>query len=221
QSVNFQFSGFGDSRRFLPKIGNSRSDPASVILAAGKSRRMRSPKPLLEFQGKSFLRHIIDAHRMASLPVYVVLGEDRHCIEQSVDLSDASVLVNPDPSRGQLSSLHTALERLTDREALVVHPVDHPLVRSQTIQELIDHFRRVSDCILIPEFQGRKGHPVLFPSRFYPDLKRAPLEEGARWVVHQNPESELRVPVDDPGVVQNINTPAQFEKLSAPDRSSQ
>ena len=185
----------------------------SVILAAGKSSRIGFPKPLLEIGGKSFLRRIIETHKAASLSVYVVLGEHHRKIETTVDLSDTFLLINPDPSRGQLSSLQTVLPYLEKTSAIVVHPVDHPLVKAESVQRLIQaHFRDRSH-ICIPEFQRQKGHPVLFPRCFYPDLKIAPLEEGARWVVHQHLNSVALISVDDSAILKNINTLGQFEGL--------
>ncbi len=190
-----------------------RSGVASVILAAGFSRRMGVPKPLLELRGKSFLRTIIDRHKLSSLPVCVVLGRHNTHISERVDLSDTIVLVNPDPSRGALSSLLIALEHLGEPEGLLIHPVDHPLVLVETIECLVRHHRRLPASILLPSVHGRKGHPVLFPRRFFPDLRQAPLEEGARWVVHQNPASTFLVSVEDPGILVNINTPSQVSQV--------
>ena len=175
---------------------------------------MGFPKPLLEIGGESFLRRIIDTHKAASLPVYVVLGEHRQSIESTVDLSDTLLLINPDPGRGQLSSLQTALPYLEKTSAIVVHPVDHPLVKTESVQRLVQAHLRDRSRICIPEFEGQKGHPVLFPSCLYPDLKDAPLEEGARWVVHQHLDSVALISVDDPAVLKNINRPEQFEELT-------
>ena len=186
---------------------------ASIILAAGESKRMGFPKPLLEYQGRSFLQCIIEAHRAARLPLYVVLGEYREEIENQTDLSEATVVVNPDPSRGPLSSLQAVLDQVVHSSALILHPVDHPLVSAHTLALLVEYHRRISHCILIPQFHGQKGHPVLFPSRFYADLRSAPLAEGARWVVHQNLPSTFHVPVEDPAILDNINTLDQFQNL--------
>ena len=190
-----------------------RKSVVSVILAAGFSRRMGSPKPLLELRGKSFLRTIIDRHKLSSLPVCVVLGQHNLHVAERVDLSDTTVLVNPDPSRGALSSLIIALDYLGESEGLLIHPVDHPLVLADTIKCLVQHHRRLPASILLPSVHGRKGHPVLFPQRFFFDLRRAPLDQGARWVVHQNLASTFLVPVEDSGILVNVNTPAQASRL--------
>ena len=175
---------------------------------------MKFPKALLDLQGKSFLQLVIDAHSDCTAALYVVLGYDHERIERSVDLSGTRVVINPDPSRGQLSSLQAALQELASAETIIVHPVDHPLVRQDTIRTLLEGSHSQPERILVPEYRGMKGHPVLFPSIFCQDLKQAPLEQGARWVVHRHQESVSRVPVDDPGVLRNIDTPDQYRSLT-------
>lgn len=174
---------------------------------------MNFPKALLKVNGRSFLRTIIDTHLTASLPVHIVLGADQDRIQRSVDLSNIPVFVNLNPDRGPLSSLQIALDELSDYGAILVHPVDHPLVTGQTIVDLTFHFQKTSEGILIPEFHGKKGHPVIFTARFYGELKAAPLQEGARWVVRHNTMSVIPVPVEDPGILQNVNNPDQLIKI--------
>jgi molybdenum cofactor cytidylyltransferase len=188
-------------------------NPTSVILSAGASSRMGTPKALLRLPKGCFLENIISAHREARLQVCVVLGYHAGQIESLVDLSDVQVVRNPDPSRGQLSSLHTAMEFLGAPTALLVHPVDHPLVRSSTLTLLLRSFRENPERILIPACSGRKGHPVLFGRKFWQDLLAAPLNEGARWAVKKNQPDILTVPVEDDGILFNVDTLEQYRAL--------
>ncbi len=182
----------------------------SVILAAGESTRMGSPKALLEIGGKTFLRRIIDLHLGFSLPVTVVLGVHRPEIEARVDLDEVKVISNPDPKRGQLSSLQTALSQMARPSAILVHPVDHPLVQAATIGEMLTLWEKWPDSIVIPACAGRRGHPVIFGAPFFEELLHAPLSEGARWVVQRN-SAEVRLhTVEDRGVLKNIDTPEQY-----------
>ncbi len=185
---------------------------ASVILAAGRSSRMGSPKALIYLQGKTFLGRIIETHKQAGLPICVVLGENRRQIERLTNLSEVVVVINPRPEKGQLSSLHTALQLVEDSSALLMHPVDHPLVKIETVLLLVQAHQHFEESILIPEFRGRTGHPILFSRRFYPDLRQAPLNQGARWVVRQNPEAIIQVPVQDQEILRNINRPRDLPR---------
>lgn len=193
----------------------TRHDVATVVLAAGRSRRMGFPKSLVEVCGETFLGRILKTHRQAGLPVCVVLGEDAEPICARVDLFGALTLINPTPENGPLSSLRLALSRLGEASAVIVHPVDHPLVAPGAVQMLAARHRRCPDCILIPTHQGCKGHPTLFPGRFYRDLRECPLEEGARWVVRRYPASTLWLPTWDSGILYNLNTPEETARALA------
>jgi len=185
----------------------------SIILAAGSSTRMGQPKALLAIGGLSFLGHILRNHRAVRLPVTVVLGSHQAEIQAAVDLSDTVVLVNPRPEDGPLSSLRIALESAEQAEALVIHPVDHPLVRVSTLQALLDARDESPDAIIVPAFGARRGHPVLFPRRYFQDLRAAPLDQGARYVVRTHAESVISVEVMDEGVIHNIDTPTDYSRL--------
>lgn len=171
---------------------------------------MGVPKALLSIDREAFLERILLTCRSAELPVCVVLGDDHALIRASVDFAGAAVFINPHPCQGPLSSLQIALGFLCDSSAVIVHPVDHPLVSPPTIRGLAECHRRVPACILIPQYRGRKGHPALFPSRFYPCLREAPLEEGARWVVRHHPASTRLLPVEDAGILANLNRPGDL-----------
>jgi len=185
----------------------------SIILAAGSSTRMGQAKALLDIGGLSFLAHILRNHRAVSLPVTIVLGDHQAEIQAAVDLSDAVVLINPRPEDGPLSSLRIALESAEQAEAVVVHPVDHPLVSVGTLQTLLDVHDESPDGIIFPAFGARRGHPVLFPRRYFQDLRAAPLDQGARYVVRTHAESVISVEVMDEGVIHNIDTPTDYSRL--------
>jgi molybdenum cofactor cytidylyltransferase len=114
---------------------------------------------------------------------------------------------------GPLSSIQIGLAALDGVSAVIIHPVDHPEVSLQTISRLKNGHLAHPACILIPCFAGKRGHPVLFPSKFFPDLRKAPLEIGARHVVHRYPGSTMLIEVNDPGILINVNTPGDYEEL--------
>lgn len=175
---------------------------------------MGSPKPLLKIGESTFLGRILDCYTSLGIPSLVVLGKDSTEIQSTIDLASATVLVNPDPSRGPLSSLLIALEKTSRSDAVFLHPVDHPLVLKETVKILLRCHRKIPHCILIPEYLGRRGHPVVFPSKFYADLRAAPLTEGARWAVRANRGANHLVAVDDPAVLFNIDTRKDYKELA-------
>jgi molybdenum cofactor cytidylyltransferase len=185
----------------------------SIILAAGSSTRMGRPKALLDIGGLTFLGHILRNHHALGLPVTVILGEHQAEIQAGVDLTEAAVLVNPHPELGPLSSLKIGLQSSEESEAVLIHPVDHPLVRVDSLRGLLDSHHASPHRIIVPQFGARRGHPVLFPRLFYDELLAAPLDQGARYVVWRRPETVLILKVPDEGVIQNIDTPKDYDRL--------
>lgn len=176
---------------------------------------MGSPKALLRVGEMTFLERILMAYSGTTVPRYIVLGGHASEIQAETDLSQTQVLINPNPSQGPLSSLLIGLaETSATADAIILHPVDHPCVTKKTVCTLLEEHARLPGCILIPEFQGRRGHPILIPSRFYPDLRRAPLAEGTRWMVRSNRASNHLVPVNDPAILLNIDTVEQYRQLT-------
>lgn len=171
---------------------------------------MGCPKPLLYMGGETFLTRIIRLYRSQVDAVVVVLGADSARIESAIPLDSTHVLYNRRPQDGPLSSLKLALKEVREASGLILHPVDHPLVGEATIVRLLRAHRARPDCILAPRFRGFNGHPVLFPSKFFPELEKAPLETGARAVTRGHRACVLAVPTDDPGIHINIDTPEEY-----------
>lgn len=179
----------------------------AVVLAAGASSRMGVPKWSLPAspEGISFLQSILEALRAAAVStVRVVTAPGAEIVEEAV--------VNPEPSRGMLSSLQCGLRALPqDVGAVLVWPVDHPLVTTATVTAMLRAWRDGNPPVVVPTFDGRRGHPVLFAGRLLPELLAADPGAGARSVVHAHPERR-ELPVLDRGVVTGINTREDYRR---------
>jgi len=193
---------------------------AAVILAAGESSRMGSPKALLPFRQSTFLEHL--AGLLASepfSPVLLVLGHDAERIRGAVRLPPAiRTLVNPNYRLGQLSSLQTAIRALegSDVSGLLVAPVDHPAIGREVVEALLETFTTELPEVVVPTFHGRRGHPVIFSARLFPELLEAPVEVGARAVVRRHTVRE--VATNDDGVLADIDDPDTYQHLLAQGR---
>jgi len=189
-----------------------------IILAAGKSERMGRPKTLLPFAGETVLGAVYKRLKSSSLnAVRVVLGHRAQEILKKVELPDEEVVINTDYEQGMLSSVKAALktaESLHPRGVLL-YPVDHPDVSLKAIERLLEGFRSSGKAIVLPLFQGRRGHPVLFGSELFAELLAAPPDVGARQVVRSNPDKILEIEVGEPGVVLDIDTPEDFMRLQS------
>jgi molybdenum cofactor cytidylyltransferase len=184
---------------------------AAVILAAGESSRMGSPKALLTFQGRPFLEHLIQVTQHPRVgPRRIVLGANAEGISGQLKLDPAIVVVNPDWKLGQLSSIHAALRSLPAgaTDGVMLYLVDHPLITAHLVGELIENFYKSGKPIVLPTYGDKRGHPVIFSSALYPELLAAPPETGARAVVWAHSADLLEVPTVEEGVVLNLNDPA-------------
>ena len=208
--------------RSRPRAGCTYNVPviAGVILAAGASSRMGRCKALLPAgDGRSFLARLTStlADAGASPTVAVVGGNDAAIVRAVVqrDRLPIELVENPDPSRGQLSSLLVALTRLEGRrpEAALVIPVDLPLVAADTVRRIVDGWRQTRAPIVRPARRGRHGHPVLFDASVFPDLLAADPAVGARSVVRAHADRLLDVPTDDPGAFEDIDTPEDYRRV--------
>ena len=184
---------------------------SAIVLAAGKSERMGRPKALLPIQGRTFLENILDAISRTSIEdTIVVLGHHRDQIERSMSLP--SVVFNPDYERGMITSFQAGIRKLSwETAGAFLFLVDHPLVESTTIESMIMNL--APNRIVLPTFDRRRGHPVLFSSEVLEEILALGPSEGANIVVRKNPDRIIEVPVNAPGILVDIDTPEQFERL--------
>ena len=176
---------------------------------------MGSPKALLAYQGRTFIENICDAFLMGGVDeLVVVLGAHKHeervraAVPQHAALR---IVVNPRYQLGQLSSLVVGMNALSPgSEAAVVNLVDHPLIKAETIQALVSSFAADPLPIIIASYHGNRGHPVLFSSQVYGEILTAPLDKGAKVVTRKDPTRVRELPLDDPGIRADIDTPEEY-----------
>ncbi len=189
---------------------------AAVILAAGESRRMGTPKALLPYRGSTFLEHLLEVTRHPRIRLTrVVLGANAEEIREKAKLDPATVVVNADWARGQLSSIHAALRSLPRglTEGSLLCLVDQPLVTPKLVAALIEAFDSTRRPIVIPTYKGKRGHPVVFASTLYDELLAASPGLGARAVVWAHAAEVLEVPTDEQGAVLNLNDPETLRRV--------
>ena len=191
-----------------------------IVLAAGDSIRMGSPKALLPSpDGRPFVTRIVDTLREAGIvELVVVTGRDHDAL---VNLLTEGLRVPPliarntDPSRGQLSSLWVGLDAVvrSDTEGILVTLVDVPMVAVSTVTRVVTEWTRTRAPIVRPAIGDRHGHPVIFDRAVLAALRAAPIDAGAKTVVRAHEQDLLNVPVDDEGCLVDVDTRDDYKKL--------
>lgn len=193
---------------------------AGIVLAAGKSSRMGSPKALLDFRGEPFVLRILEAFEALDLKARVVIvgpGAEAKEIRSALSRHDCLVVENPDVDGGPIASLRAGLKAIQTvaPPGALVWPVDLPHVRVDTVERLLDVFRRNAPFATVPRFGTRRGHPIIWAHAAFAELEssEAASRDGARAVLRAHQADVREVPVDDPAVIDDLNTPEDYERL--------
>jgi molybdenum cofactor cytidylyltransferase len=185
----------------------------AVILAAGESKRMGKPKPLLKFRDSTFLEQIISVLKSSDIDtITVVLGANADTIQKSIDLSGTNVVINKDYQKGQLSSLIAALQNAPQQtEAILLCLVDSPFITKNLVNSIIAKFKQTAGPIIVPVFNKQRGHPTLFAKSLFSELLNAPEDQGARYVLYSNEDKLIEVETSAPAARISIDTPADYK----------
>ena len=193
---------------------------AGVVLAGGRSARMGSPKALLDFRGQPFAVRILEALEALEVKTrVVVVGPDAQRIRPALAGHDCLIVENSDVDGGPIASLRAALAALqpVQPSGLLTWPVDLPHVRVTTVERLLEAYRLSGGKApaVLPTFAERRGHPVLWGAALFQELltSDAATRHGARAVLHAHAAEVATVAVDDPAVIDDLNTPEDYERL--------
>ena len=185
----------------------------AIVLAAGASTRMGRSKALLEVDTSTFLERAVHLLREAGCRYVVAVVDHDDWTERLADVSGAAVVINDQPGAEQIDSLRLGIANLPEGGAgVVVLPVDFPRISTQTVVALIEEFEHSEPAILNPSHNGVAGHPVIFARRILPELLEPDLPHGARSVIEAHAGEARTLEVNDPGILIDIDTPADYEQ---------
>jgi molybdenum cofactor cytidylyltransferase len=188
---------------------------AAVVLAGGLSTRMKQLKPLLPLGRETIADHVISTFLNADVDVFLVVGYRREDIISGIKNRDITIINNPFYKRGMFSSVRAGLRRLPPvYKAFFILPVDMPTVQTATIKLLMETEAKNPGRIIYPTFDGKKGHPPLIPSGLKKDILEWKRGGGLKAVLEAHHNLALEVPVSDAGVLFDIDTPEDYEKLT-------
>jgi molybdenum cofactor cytidylyltransferase len=198
---------------------------SAIILAAGASSRMGRAKAELSFgpTGETVLSRIVSTLFAGGVPeIVVVAGAHLDAVRRAMPPHErrARVIEHPDWANGQLSSLLAGLRAIDDPllEAAMVTLVDVPLVSASTVDAVLRAWRRTRAPIVRPVDGERHGHPVIFDRAVFEDLRSADPRTGAKAVFALHRDRVLNVEVTDAGAFEDMDTPADYERLRGADR---
>jgi molybdenum cofactor cytidylyltransferase len=200
----------------------------AVVPAAGHSTRMGRPKLSLSLGNRTILEHVVAALRAGGADhVLVVVGPHVPELVPLAEAAGAEVCRLPEPTPDMRTTVERGLSWLGERfapqaaDAFLLSPADHPSLDAVVVRELCDTFTRdPAKSVLIPTHGGRRGHPALVPWRHVAGIRALPPDRGINSYFREHADEVRELPMSSPGVLCDLDTPEDYERLlrSWPDR---
>jgi molybdenum cofactor cytidylyltransferase len=188
---------------------------SAILLAAGKSQRMGQNKLLMPFDGGTIIERTLDnLLRSGVREVIVVLGAKGVEINAAIGEREVVVVLNPNYARGMSTSLQTGLNMVSKMARFILVALgDQPLITTATYDRLVEAALASNKGLIVPVYQGQRGNPITLSAGYLPDIRHFTGDVGGRELLARNPTDILEVPVDDPGVLANINTLDEYARF--------
>ncbi len=190
---------------------------AAIVLAAGEGRRFGAAKQLARWQGKPLLAHVVDT-ALASLatPVIVVLGAFANECRAALAGKPVHLIENSNWADGQSTSMQAGLATLPkDTSAAIFLLADQPLISTEIVDAVVQHYWQTLAPVVWPEFEGRRGNPVLFDRRLFIEMQQIRGDVGARPVLLAHLSEAAALPVATPTILRDVDTPGDLERLES------
>lgn len=192
------------------------SKAAVIILAAGSSSRLGSPKQLLTVDDKTLLQHTIEAAKAAGIdPVIVVLGANRELIKKDLNAKEVVIAENEKWQSGLASSIHSGIEALTkvspSADAAILMVCDQPFVSAELLNDLLRKQKETGKAIVASSYDNTLGTPALFHSSLFPELAALEGDTGAKILLKKYENQLSSVPFIRGGI--DIDTGEDYKNL--------
>jgi molybdenum cofactor cytidylyltransferase len=188
---------------------------AAVVLAAGLSRRMGSPKLVLPWGATTVIGRVVQVLRSGGADeVVVVTGGHHDLVEQALRGDPARIVFNPDYEQGEmLSSLQAGMAALSETvEAALVALGDQPQIEGWVIRQVLTVYRRSGAGIVVPSYQMRRGHPWLTARRLWPELFSLCQPLTLRDFLRAQAGEIVYETVDTPTILSDLDTPDDYRR---------
>lgn len=192
----------------------------AVIPAAGLSRRMGQPKLLLPYHGTTILGSLLQTLAIPQIEKrYVVTRCDDRTLQNEATTHGGDVLFPPVDPSDMRASVEFAVQHLLDHDrpqeddGWLLIPADHPVLSAELLGELLAIWESQRPQILVPTYEGRRGHPTLFRGSTLAWVKQIPKDQGINWLLHHFADQVLEFPCRFPEVTQDLDTPEDYDRM--------
>jgi molybdenum cofactor cytidylyltransferase len=188
------------------------NDIWAIILAAGESKRMGRPKMLLPFNGSTMIETVLENVSGSNVDkIAVVLGDEKDAIASVIGKFKIKSCYNENFKEGMLSSVNCAFKNLpSDYRAAMVFQGDQPFIRKEVIDTIIESYLSSEYGIVIPVYDGRRGHPILIDRKYDNEIKKLNPEIGLRELTLRFHEDVLEVKTEEPGILRDFDTYKEY-----------
>ncbi len=185
----------------------------AIILAAGESKRMRSPKMILPFKGTTIIENVIKNIITSDIDnTVIVLGSNKDEILRLTEKFPVMHCYNGNYKDGMLSSVKSGFKYLPDDfRAAIVFLGDQPMINASVINNVIQGYNESGKGIVIPVYRNRRGHPLLVDKKYRDEIMNLDGQEGLRELVKNHPDDLLRIETEDPSILKDIDTEEEYK----------
>lgn len=191
---------------------NEHAQVVAVVLAAGMSTRMGAFKQLLPFGGRTLIEWVVDQLTPVLERVVVVVGHRGTEVREALGTRRVDCVTNPDFSAGMCSSVQCGIRRAGPAGAYLICLGDQPVLAG-LVRPLLLAAETNPQGILIPTFGGRRGHPLLLRRRYAAAVLALGPDQGLNTLTRAHPEDTLEVPLSEPGALEDLDTPADYQRV--------
>lgn len=186
---------------------------SGIILAAGESRRMGTPKQLLPFGEKSVIETVVDKFLQVSFnEIIVVTGYYTEQIQKKLDGYPIKIVINEKYADGMLSSIQLGINSADNSaDAYLIGLCDQPFIPSSVIFDLLEHFDKQGKGIVLPSYEGRKGHPIIIHRKYKDEIFRLDQNIGLRQLIHHYKDDIFILEVGSDTVIRDMDFPKDYE----------